>query len=253
MASMQASAAAQKQALYKKSILDYSLDQSARLKTKLNPRDAAKVDELYTNIRDVETRLAAMPMTVVQCTPGTAPTGVPADIRDHLTAMSNLQVLAFQCGLTSVITFDYENTVSEIQHTFLNTADGKQVTDGWHIGITHNNGDPFKIAEQQAVNTWLVSQFAALAAQLKKVALPDGTSLLDHTIMVGVSDMGDQAHNHSNMIPMLVGGSALGVKTGQIYVNGNQVALANVYTGLFDALKVPVTSFGDSSGLMKII
>jgi hypothetical protein len=249
--SAQSLADAKKRALYQKSILDYSMDQSTRLKAKLNPRDAAKVDELLSNVRDLETRLAATPMAP-ECSPGAAP-GTPVDIRDHVTLMSNLTVLALQCGVTPVVTFSYENTVSEIQHTFLTTADGKQVTDGWHIGITHNNGDPFKIAEQQAVNTWLVTQFATLAANLKKVALPDGKTLLDHTIMVGVSDMGDQAHNHSNMIPLIVGGSALGVKTGRVTVNASEVALANVYVGIFEALGVPVTSFGDSNGKVSLL
>ncbi len=248
-------AIARKRLLYQKSILDHSIDESARLKAKLNPRDAAKVDQLQTNIRDFETRLAQVPVTpppAAQCVPGTAPAGIPADIRDHLNLEKNLMVLGLQCGVTPVVSFSYANTVSEMQHTFLNTAAGAKVTDGWHIGITHHNGDPFKIAEQQAVNTWLVSQFADLAKQLKAVILPDGTTLLDNTIMVGVSDMGDQAHNHANMMPLLVGGAALGVKPGRLIVNTAATRLSNVYMGVLGALGVPATSFGDSNGVVSL-
>lgn len=243
----------QKRLLYRKSVLDYSLDQQTRLKARLNPRDAAKVDQLLTSIRDYETRLAATATNSQQCGQASAPAGgIPADVRDHVSLMNALTTLALQCNIAPVVTFSYENTVSERQHTFLTTADGRQVTDGWHIGITHHNGDPFKIAEQQAVNTWIVSQFVALAAKLKGTAMPDGSTLLDHTILMGVSDMGDQAHNHSNMRPMLLGGAALGVKTGRLIVNGAQTNLANVYTGVLQALKVPVTRFGDATGVVSL-
>jgi hypothetical protein len=242
-----------KRALYKKSVLDYSLAQQSKLKARLNTRDAAKVDQLTSAIRDYETRLANAPMVPAQCSASTAPAGgVPSDARDHIALMNGLTVLALQCGICPVITFAYENTASERQHTFLTTADGQMVTDGWHIGITHHNGDPFKIAEQTAVNTWLVSQYAALAKALKGVQTLDGKSLLDETIMLGVSDMGDEAHNHSNMRPLVIGGKALGVKTGQLIVNQNELKLANVHLGVLKALKVPVTSFGDSDGTAPI-
>jgi hypothetical protein len=236
---------------YKTSILDYAQQQSTSLRAKLNPRDQAKLDQYFSAVRDFETRLASAPMALT-CTPGASPGGVPADIRDHVKLMSDLTVLALQCGVTPVITFSYENTVSEIQHTFLQTAAGQQVTDGWHIGITHHNGDAFKISEQQAVNTWLVDQYCYLAAKMKTVTLPDGKNLLDHTIMLGVSDMGDQAHNHSNMRPLIFGGSALGVKTGRMIANANEVALSNVYVGVLQALGVGTTSFGDSNGSVQL-
>lgn len=239
---------------YRTSVLDYTLEQTATLKSKLNPRDNAKLDQYFTGLREFEQRLAnaGAPLT---CTPGEDPGGVPGDIRDKVRLMNDLTVLALQCQASPVVFFAYENTVSSIQHTFLTTADGQTVVDDWHIGLTHyyeHSNPEFRLAELEAVNTWLVSQYTDVAKKLKAISMPEGGTLLDHTIMLGISDMGDEAHNHEHMRPLILGGSALGVKTGRLLVNANRVRLANVYMGILAALGIPQPSFGDSDGTFAL-
>jgi hypothetical protein len=64
--------------------------------------------------------------------------------------------------------------------------------------------------------------------------------------------MGDEAHNHEHMRPILIGGSALGVKTGRLLVNGSRVKLSNLYMGVLAALGIQQASFGDSNGTFTI-
>jgi hypothetical protein len=246
-------AEAEKRARYRTSILDYTLEQTDSLKAKLNPRDLAKLDQYYTGLREFELRLENAGAALT-CTPGEDPGGVPGDIRDKVRLMNDLTVLALQCQSAPVVFFAYENTVSNIQHTFLTTAAGDTVVDDWHIGLTHyyEHANPeFRLAELEAVNTWLVSQFTDVARKLKAIETPSG-NLLDSTIMMGVSDMGDEAHNHDNMRPLIIGGSALGVQTGRLLVNSSKVKLANVYLGVLDALGIPQESFGDSDGTFSL-
>ena len=246
-------AEAERRARYRTSVLDYTLDQTTSLKAKLNPRDNARLDQYFTGLREYEQRLANA-NAALTCTPGTDPGGTPADVRDKVRLMNDLTVLALQCQASPVVFFAYENTVSSIQHTFLTTADGQQVVDDWHIGITHyyeHNNPDFRLAELEAVNTWLVSQFADLAAKLKAIDTVDGT-LLDHTIMLGVSDMGDEAHNHENMRPLVIGGAALGVRTGRIETPNAKLPLSNVYMGVLEALGISLPSFGDSTGTFSL-
>jgi len=239
---------------YRTSVLDYTLEQTSTLKSKLNPRDNAKLDQYFTGLREFEQRLAnaGAPLS---CTPGEDPGGVPGDIRDKVRLMNDLTVLALQCQASPVIFFAYENTVSGIQHTFLTTADGQTVVDDWHIGLTHyyeHSNPDFRLAELEAVNTWLVSQYTDVARKLKAIEMPEGGTLLDHTLMLGVSDMGDEAHNHERMRPIMIGGSALGVSTGRLLVNAAKVPLANVYMGVLETFGVDQARFGDSTGTFSL-
>ena len=243
----------QKRLKYKTSVLDYARDQATRLRGKLNPRDSAKVDEYLTAVRDFETRLQAA-AAAPQCTPGDMPTDKPADIREHVRLMLDLTVLTLQCDVTPVVTFSYEHTVSEIQHTFLTTLDGKPVTDGYHIGITHHQGDPFKLDEYQAVNTWMYSQAAYLVGKLKGVTLPDGSTLLDRTMVFSGTEMGDgNAHNHRQLKLALFGGKSLGLQPGRHVVVPDPTPLSNLYLTMMQKLQVPnVTQFGDSTGTLAL-
>ncbi len=246
-------AEAERRARYRTSVLDYTLEQTSSLKTKLNPRDNEKLDQYFTGLREFEQRLANSGGELT-CTPGEDPGGTPMDIRDKVRLMNDLTVLALQCQASPVVFFAYENTVSNIQHTFLTTSEGETVVDDWHIGLTHyyEHGNPdFRLRELEAVNTWLVGQFADMAAKLKAITTPEGT-LLDSTIVLGVSDMGDEAHNHQNMRPLILGGSALGVSSGRLIQNASKVPLANVYMGILEALGIPQDSFGDSTGTFSL-
>ena len=240
----------------KKSILDYSLAQSSSLVAQLNPRDAAKVEEYLSGIRDYETRLEAS-LNAPACTPGMAPAaGIPADLRQHVKLMLDLMVMTLSCDITPVVTFSYENTVSERQHTFLNTADGKMVTDGWHIGITHGAaaGNAFATAEYQAVNTWMYSQVAYLVGKLKGVTQPDGGTLLDRTIVYSGTELGIGGnHDHNHLRLAVCGGKALGLTPGRHLVMPDPTPLANLYLSFLQTLKVPgVTQFGDSNGTIPL-
>jgi hypothetical protein len=238
----------------KKSILDYSLAQAQSLRARLNPRDAAKVDEFLAGVRDFETRLQTA-LTAPACSPGQPPT-TPSDIQAHVKLMLDLTVLTLNCDAAPVVTFSYENTVSERQHTFLKTAAGQTVTDGWHIGITHGaaTGDAFKTAEYQAVNTWMVSQLAYLVSKLKSTVQPDGSTLLDRTLVFSGTEMGVGGnHDHRQLRLSVSGGKGLGLTPGRHIVVPDPTPLANLYLTFLKALNVPgVTSFGDSKGTIAL-
>jgi hypothetical protein len=240
----------------KKSILDYSMAQATSLQSKLNPRDSAKLDEYLTGIRDYETRLQAA-MMAPACSPGQPPpAGIPADIQQHVKLMLDLTVLTLSCDITPTVTFSYENTVSERQHTFLKTAAGQTVTDGWHIGITHGSaaGNAFATAEYQAINTWFYSQVAYLVGKLKAVTQPDGTTLLDRTIVYSGTELGVGGyHDHRQLRLTVSGGKALGFNPGRHIVVPDPTPLANLYLTFLQTLKVPnSTAFGDSNGTIAL-
>ncbi len=222
-------ASAKRRAL-EQSVLDAVTDDAARLKKRLGKNDDAKLDEYLTGVRELELRIQA---TATTCSPGARP-APPADVRDRVKQMLDLSVLAFRCDLTRVVTFGYEHTVTEQTHPWLG------VTDGYHIGVTHNKpGAPYA-----TVNKWIVSQLAYLLDQMKAVQEGSGT-LLDNTVVYFASELGEGSTHSADDIPIVVCGRAGGRITPGRLIDGSGSGNGNVLIALMQAAGVQVSSFGN--------
>ena len=213
-----------------RSVIDAVRGDATRLKMRLGKNDNLKVEEYLTGLRELEVRINA---TSASCTPGARP-GPPADVRDRVRQMLDLSVLAFRCDLTRVITFGYEHTVTEQTHPWVG------VTEGFHIGVTHNHpGAPYA-----AVNRWIVSQLAYLLDQLKST--PDGSgTLLDNTIVYFASEMGEGSSHSGQDLPIVVCGRGGGrITPGRLLDRPGQ-GNGNVLIALMQAMGVNVSSFGN--------
>lgn len=215
----------------RQSVLDAVREDATSLKKQLGKTDNAKLDEYLTGVRELETRIQASART---CAPGARP-GPPADVRDRVTQMLDLSVLAFRCDLTRVITFGYEHTVTEQAHPWVG------VTAGYHIGVTHNlPGAPYA-----AVNRWMVSQLAYLLDALKATRDFDGATLLDNTIVYFASEMGEGSSHSRKDLPIIVcGGGGGRIRKGRLLDRPGQ-GNGNVLIALMQAMDVPVQSFGN--------
>ncbi|HVH44579.1 MAG TPA: DUF1552 domain-containing protein [Labilithrix sp.] len=223
--------AAKKRRELQQSVIDAVRDDATRLKRQLGKSDHVKLDEYLTGVRELEVRIQA---TAGTCAAGTRP-GPPVDIRDRVKQMIDLSVLAFRCDLTRVITFGYEHTVTEQTHPWLG------VTEGYHIGITHNQPG----AQYAAVNKWIVSQLAYLLDQLKATKDASGSSLLDSSIVYFASEMGEGSSHSTKDIPIIVcGGGGGRIRKGRLLDRPGQ-GNGNVLISLMQAMDVQVSSFGN--------
>ncbi len=123
-------------------------------------------------------------------------------------------------------------------------------------GVSHNNGDPVRIARYAKMNAWTISQMKYLMDQLAAVKLPTGT-LLDQTVIYLVNRHGD-GNGHTNFaLPAVIGGGAGGYfKMGQ-NLQLPTTSPTKVLISMAQAMGVPVTSFGtgpytDTSELTSI-
>ena len=158
------STAATARAKYRQSVLDSVKADLTTIQMRGSAADNAKMDQYLTSLRELEKQIQVNPNTVSPpgsgCTAGVRPVaGTPKDIRDHVTQMLDLMVLAMQCDATRVLTFFYENTVTGIVHSFLN------VNVDYHGSVTHHGGDATKLANYAIVNQWIVTQLALLHDQ----------------------------------------------------------------------------------------
>jgi hypothetical protein len=225
------------------SLLDSVTDEIARLKNTLGPADRARVGKYLETVREVERRIQKAEADAKEnVLPDLdRPVGVPALYADHARLMFDLQVLAFQGDITRVITFQLARETSGRTYPEIGVPDA-------HHPLTHHGNDPQKIARMAKINTFHVSLFAEFLAKLK--ATPEGSgTLLDHSLYLYGSGMGNpNLHDHVNL-PILVAGGAAGKMKGGRHIRYEKpTPLANLHLTLLEKVGVRLDSFADSRG-----
>ena len=238
---------AERQAALRKraSLLDFVTEDIASLKRNLGPADRARVDGYLDTVREVERRIQKAEADVAKNNlPADLdrPLGVPAAYTDHAKLMLDLQVLAFQGDITRVITYQLARETSN--RTYLAEAG---VADPHHP-LSHHGNDPAKIARMAKINAFHVSLFAYYLDRLKNTPDGDG-SLLDHSLILYGSGIGNpNVHDHTNLPILVAGGAAGGMKGGRHVCYPEPVPLANLHLTLLDKVGVNIDSFADSTG-----
>ncbi len=228
------------------SLLDWFNEDIARLKRQLGPGDRARVSQYLDTVREVERRIqkaeadaANNPLPDLD-----RPVGVPAAYADHARLMFDLQVLALQGDVTRVITFQLARETSNRTYPEIGVSDP-------HHPLSHHGNDPEKIARMAKINQFHVSLFAEFIGKLK--ATPEGNgTLLDHSLYLYGSGMGNpNVHDHTNLPILVAGGAAGGMKGGRHLKFDQPTPLANLHLTLLDKVGVRLDSFADSKGKVE--
>ena len=154
--------------------------------------------------------------------------------------MFDLQVLAFQADITRIVTFQLTRELNNRTYPEIGVPDP-------HHPTSHHGNDPEKLAKIAKINAFHVSLFAQFLEKLKSTPDGDG-SLLDNTVYLYGSGLGNSSiHDHENL-PILVAG---GIRGGRHIRYKNGTPLANLHLTLLDRAGVHVDSFGDSNGKIE--
>jgi hypothetical protein len=224
-----------------RSLLDSVTEEVAHLQGSLPPTDRAKLTEYLDAIRSVEQRIQLAEAQNDQELPIVAnPGGIPPNWEAHVMLMFDLQVLAYQCDLTRVITLMIGNEHSGMTYPQIGVPDA-------HHPISHHQQEPDKIAKIARINQYHVQMFAKYLEKLQ--ATPDGEgTLLDHvTLMYGAGIADSNSHSPLNIPMMLAGGGAGHLKGGR-HINFKNTPLANLHLTLLDQFGVHWDKLGDSTG-----
>ncbi len=228
------------------SILDWVLDDLARLQKQLGPGDRTRVSEYLDTVREVERRIQnAEQRTADSPRPDVdRPDGVPEAYADHAKLMFDLQVLAFQADLTRIITFQLARETSNRTYPEIGVPDP-------HHPVSHHSNNPDKLEKLAKINAFHVSLFADFLRKLKATQDGDGT-LLDNSMCLFGSGMGNpDAHDHSELPILVAGGGAGALKGGRHIRYAEPTPLANLHLSLLDKVGVHLDSFADSSGKLR--
>ena len=225
------------------SLLDSISEEITRLQRDLGPADRAKLEEYLTAVREVERRIQTAESDAAknQLPDLDRPMGVPASYADHARLMFDLQILALQGDVTRVITFQLARETSNRTYPEIGVPDP-------HHPLSHHGNNPEKVALMAKINSFHVSLFAEFVLKLKNTTDGNG-SLLDHSLYLYGSGMGNpNVHDHTNLPTIVAGGGAGKMRGGRHIQYDKPTPLANLHLSLLNKVGVPMESFADSTG-----
>jgi len=228
------------------SLLDSVRDEIARLQKTLGPDDRARVGQYMDSVREVERRIqkAEADSAENQLPDLDRPVGVPVSYADHAKLMFDLQVLALQGDVTRVITFQLARETSTRTYNEIGVPDP-------HHPLTHHGNNAEKVARMAKINAFHVSLFAYFLEKLKATPEGDG-SLLDHSLYLYGSGMGNpNVHDHVNLPILVAGGGAGRVKGSRHIKYVEPRPLADLHLTLLEKVGVRMDAFADSQGKIE--
>jgi hypothetical protein len=220
--------------------------EASALQRRLPAVDRNRVDQYLDDVREIERRIEkAAKQASTDVTLPDAPTGIPKDVEDHIKLMLDLQVLAWQADITRVTTLLLAKELSNAVYA------KSGVRDAFHILSHHSN-----IRENQdrfaVLNRYHIGLLTYLLGKLQAAPDGDGT-LLDHSMILYGSAMGDgNQHNHYPLPIILAGGASGALKGGRHIRNTPETTMSNLLLAMLDKLGIPTEKFGDSTGMISI-
>lgn len=232
--------------LRRRSVLDTVQAQFSSLSTRLSKEDRVVCEAHLELVRDVERRLTqggtgegtgstnscqapARPMILDPASEQDMP--LIADLELDLLAM------AFACDLTRVASFTISTALNRIRYPFLDSlGEGHNLS---HSGPSDENAKNERIRRQ----TWHAGRLAYFLGRLAQFQEPDGTTVLDNTLVLWGNEVSlGYTHAHTN-IPFLVAGGSWHFRTGR-HLSFTNVSHANLLVSVLNAMGVPASTFG---------
>ncbi len=227
------------------SILDTVTGDARSLSKRLNQHDQQKLDQYLTAVREVESKLSmdghwqriAKPKTDLS---------EPTDegLAHDLPKIYDLLALALQTDSTRVATI-------EIGGSFLISDLG--IRSGYHA-LSHHGQVAATIEQLIKVEKYQVEQYARFLERLSSIRESNGEStLLDQTMVMLGSGMGNANSHTNNNLPIILAGG--GFRHGQFLKfsqdKKHRVPLCNLYVNMLQKFGLEIERFGTSTGRLE--
>jgi Protein of unknown function (DUF1552) len=231
-----------------RSILDWITADMAKLKNALGASDRARLSDYLDDLREIERRIARVEAYNSSGVPRElpeAPVGVPDSFEEHVKLMFDLQVLAFQSDTTRVFAFKLGRDASNRVYP------DSGVTTAFH-SASHHQAREDRIMQFAKINRYHISMIPYFLQKLKET--PDGEgNLLDHSLVIYGSPMGDSnVHNHKRC-PLFFAGHAGGQLKGGVHMKmPDGTPMANALLSAAHMLGLEMPKLGDSTGTIDL-
>ena len=232
-----------------RSILDWLGTAVARINKNLGAADRARLSDYMDDVREIERRIqrieAQNSSGEARELPG-APVGVPDSFEQHVKLMFDLQAIAFASETTRVFAFKLGRDAS-------NRVYADSGFKGAFHSSSHHQDREERILDFAKINKYHVSMVPYFLNKLKNTPDGDGT-LLDNTLLIYGSPMGNSnVHNHKRC-PLFLAGHAGGRLKGGLHLRAaDGTPMANVMLSLLRMLgHEDMTTFGDSTSAFDL-
>jgi hypothetical protein len=227
---------------FDRSVLDSIVDDAKRFKRDIGPDDRNRVDAFLDDVREIERRLEIATKSSATVPTAVPPYGVPTSFDEHIKLQFDLLALAFQADITRVSTILYARdlTARVYPESGSNTS--------FH-GASHHAENPDRIRDYSKINTYHIKCLAYFLDKLRSVKEGDGT-LLDHSLILYGSNMGNSnQHLHYDVPHVLAGGASGQLKGGRhLAFPSKTVTTGSLLLSVLDFYGIHEEKIGDSTG-----
>ncbi len=227
----------------RRSVLDFVMNETHRLRGKLDGSDKDKLDQYLTGVRDVETRIEKSERFGPNVDPmQPTPQSVPESHGDYIDLMLDLLLLAFETDSTRIATFAMAYDGNNRSFAAIGTSEG-------HHDLSHHQNDPERMQKVATIDKWYVQRLARFLDRMQSTKDVDGQSLLHNArVLYGSGNADGNRHTHSNLPLVLAGAGGGQLKTGRFVKHGGK-PLSNLFLTLAHQAGVPqLNAFGDATG-----
>jgi hypothetical protein len=226
----------------RKSLLDFVMDDAKAMNRTLGRNDRQKMDEYLAGVRKIEREIEKVERFRLPDPGSASPSDIPPNHQAHVDLMYDLMAMAFQTDSTRVVSYCVAPEGSN--RPFLELG-----IPGGHHYLTHHKGDQEKIGKVVQIENWYMERFGRFLRKLDSMKEADGTSVLDNSMIVYGSALGDgDRHNHDQLPCVLAGGGGGTLQPGRHVKLDKPVPMTNLFISMLDRMGVKAQRVGDSTG-----
>tara|TARA_B100000674_G_scaffold103828_1_gene75949 strand:+ start:1911 stop:3152 length:1242 start_codon:yes stop_codon:yes gene_type:complete len=218
------------------------------LSGKLGGNDKDTLDGFMTMVRDIETRMSRLRKLFADAGMS-RPTDEVLPRGEYIKLQCDLMIAALQMGITNVTTMMIGPERWNAPMLYESVFDKPVV----HHSMSHNQkGDRYK--KLQEIDRFHMEKYAYVLSRMKAVKEPDGSSLLDNSIVACGVGLGDGATHQYFDLPLILAGKAQGgLKNGFHLQCPNGTPLSNAWLTIARQMGLEVDRFSNSTGTLSAL
>lgn len=187
-------------------VVDAVLEDYQRLHARVGAEDRLRLEAHLESLYEVERTIERLDLGACALPERVHST----DLETIGTANLDMMVAALACDLTPVAVHQWGSGQSARVFTELGCDDG-------HHTLSHEPlSDTAAVAQLTDINTWYAERFADLLDRLAATPAADGQSLLDHSAVMWVNELGNgYTHSYTDIPYVIAGGAGGALSTGR--------------------------------------
>lgn len=228
---------------HRKGLVDFVLPQAKSLNTRLGREDQARLAEYLQSLTEVQRQLALPPSTCGKNQEAAFAYPAGSSLEKQMDLIGDLVVLAFQCDLTRLVTWQSDIETVRMKYGFITPpatlGDGTPLdaarrdrlkfvlgSHEYHNGLSHYSQGTVdgeapnsaataeeRILALRCIEEWNTQRYARVVGKLKALPGEGGGTLLDNCMAVYTGSMSHGATHDVHDLPIVVAGRGGGIIT----------------------------------------